>query len=164
MRNYRTVKKFANQRYRIGGVFLHQPMSRTCDYLLLHVGRYMTHDHSLQRTEGLLSANRHYRHGQLRLFEDLVVLRILRERGELRESCPHSTRLRISSGKEIPGVLVGLTRIPGKVVPYPVKIDSLPPCHQPFRIRPVKVEVPDPGILENLAPRFDPGNWSVHHH
>src|SRR6202030_2940156 len=98
-------------------------MSRTCDYLLLHVGRYMTHDHSLQGTEGFLSTNRHHRHRQLGLFENLIIFRILRERGELREPCPHATRLSISSGKEIPGVLVRLPRIGGKVVPYPVKID-----------------------------------------
>src|ERR1700733_15498939 len=100
MRNRRKVNKFANQRHRIGGLFLHQPMSRTCDYFFLHIGRNMTHDHSLLGTEGLLSTNRHHWHRQLRLFEDLIVLRILREGCELREPCPHSTRLRISGSKK----------------------------------------------------------------
>jgi hypothetical protein len=49
-------------------------------------------------TEGFLSANRHHRHRQLRLFEDLVILRILRKGGELREPGPHSTRLRNVAG------------------------------------------------------------------
>src|SRR5882762_5229938 len=106
----------------------------------------MTHDHCLEGAEGFLSTHCHHRHRQLRLFEDLVVLRILGERGKLREPSPHSTRLRVSSSKEISGGLVRLTRIAGKVVPYPVKIDTLPACHQPFRIRSMEVEVPHSGF------------------
>src|SRR6202165_2062532 len=122
----------------------------------------MTHDHSLEGTEGLLSTHRHHRHGQLRLVEDLVVLCILGKRGKLRESGPHSTWLRLSGDKEISGGLVRLTRIAGKVVPYPVKVDTLPTCHQPLRIRSMEVEVPNPGILQNLAPGIDPGDRRVH--
>src|ERR1700737_3655701 len=122
----------------------------------------MTHDHSLERTEGLLSTYRHHRHSELRLFEDLVVLRILSECGKLREPGPHSTWLRVSGGKEISGGLVRLTRIAGKVVPYPVKVNTLPPCPHPLRIRSMEVEVPNPGILQNLAPGIDPGDRRVH--
>src|ERR1700730_13439164 len=111
----------------------------------------MPHDDSLEGTEGLLSAYRHHGHSQLRLFEDLVVLRILGERGKLREPGSHSTWLRVSGGKEISGGLVRLTRIAGKVVPYPVKVNKLPTCHQPLRIRSMEVEVPNPGIVENLG-------------
>src|SRR5580704_11495146 len=99
MRHHRTVKKLTDQRDSVSRPFFHQPVSRASNDLLLHVGRYMTHDHSLQGTEGLLSANRHHRHRQLRLFEDLIILRILRESSELREPGPHSTRLSISGGK-----------------------------------------------------------------
>src|SRR5207249_5128172 len=105
----------------------------------------MTHDHCLEGTEGLLSTHRHHRHCQLRLFEDLVVLGILRERGKLREPGAHSTWLRVSGRKEISGGLVRLTRIAGKVIPYPVKVDTLSACHQPFRIRSMEVKVPNPG-------------------
>src|SRR6266581_3898796 len=80
------------------------------------------------------------------LFEDLVVLRILGECGKLREPCPHSTWLRVAGRKEISGGLVRLTRIAGTVVPYPVKVDTLPPFHQSFRIRSMEIEVPNPGI------------------
>jgi hypothetical protein len=65
----------------------------------------MTHDHSLEGTERLLPIYGDNRHGQLGLFEDLVVLRILRECGKLREPGPNSTWLRICCGKEISGVL-----------------------------------------------------------
>src|SRR6266568_2039701 len=87
----------------------------------------MTHDHRLEGAEGLLSTYRHHRHRQLHLLENLVVLRILGECGKLREPCPHSTRLRVGGRKEISGGLVRLTRVAGKVVPYPVKVDTLPP-------------------------------------
>src|SRR5882672_11239389 len=122
----------------------------------------MPHDHSLEGTEGLLSPYRHHRHSQLGLFEDLVVLRILGERGKLREPGPHSTWLRVSGGKEISGGLVRLTRIAGKVVPYPVEVNTLPACHQPFCVRSMEVEVPNAGILENLVPGINSRNWRVH--
>src|SRR6267143_3019754 len=122
----------------------------------------MTHDHCLEGAEGFLSTHCHHRHCQLRLFEDLVVLRILGERGKLREPSPHSTRLRVSGGKEISGGLVRLTRIAGKVVPYPVEVNTLPACHQPFCVRSMEVEVPNAGILENLAPGINPGDRCVH--
>jgi hypothetical protein len=80
------------------------------------------------------------------LLENLVVFGILGERSKLSEASPHSTRLRVSGGKEISGGLVRLTRIAGKIIPYPVKVDTLPACHQPFRIRSMEVEVPNPGI------------------
>src|SRR5882672_6840117 len=122
----------------------------------------MPHDHSLEGTEGLLSPYRHHRHSQLGLFEDLVVLRILGERGKLREPGPHSAWLRVCGGKEIPGGLVRLTRITGKVIPYSVKVDTFPTCHQSFRIRSMEVEVPNPGILKNPIPRINPGVRCVH--
>src|SRR5580704_16050708 len=162
MRHHRTVKKLTDQRDSVSRPFFHQPVSRASDDLLLHVGRYMTHDHSLQGTEGLLSADRHHRHSQLRLFEDLVVPRILGERGKLGEPGSHSPWLRISRGKEISGIFVWLTRIGRKVIPYPVKVEALTACHQPFRIRSVKVEMPNPGILKNFAPGVNPRNWCVH--
>src|SRR5271165_4890405 len=123
----------------------------------------MAHDHGLEGAEGLFSADRHHRHSQLRLFEDLVVLRILGERGKLREPGPHSTRLRVSGSKEVSGGIVRFTRITGKVIPYPVKVDTLPTGHQSFRIGSMKIEMPNSGILENLAPWINPGNRCVHH-
>ena len=53
----------------------------------------MPHDHGLEGAKRLLPTYRHHRHRQLRLFEDLVVLRILGESRKLREPCPHSTWL-----------------------------------------------------------------------
>src|SRR5438132_14337981 len=106
----------------------------------------MTHDHRLEGAKRLLPTYRHHRHRQLRLFEDLVVLRILGESRKLREPGPHSTWLRVSSGKKISGDLVRLTSIAGKVIPYSVKVDTLPPCHQPFCIRSMEVEVLNAGI------------------
>src|SRR5437879_11723224 len=117
----------------------------------------MTHNHSLQRTEGLLSTYRHHRHCQFRLFEDLIVLRILRESGKLREPGSHSTRLRVSGGKEISGGLVRLPSIGRKVIPTPVKVDTFPTRHRPFRTGSTKVEVPNPRIVENLAPGINSG-------
>src|SRR5207253_11478309 len=95
----------------------------------------MPHDYGLEAAKRLLPTYRHHRHRQLRLFEDLVVLSILGESRKLREPSPHSTWLRVSSGKKISGGFVGLTWIAGKVIPYSVKVDTLPPRHQPFCIR-----------------------------
>src|SRR5690242_2860934 len=120
----------------------------------------MTHDHSLHGTEGLLSTYRHHRHRQLRLFENLV-FGILGERSELSEAGPHSAWLRVGGGKEISGGFVRLTRIAGKITPYPVEVDALPACHQPFGIRSMEVEVPNPGIQENLVPGINPRDRCV---
>ena len=86
----------------------------------------MTHDDGLKGTEGLLSTYGQNRHSQLGLFEYLIVFRILRECGKLREAGPHSTGLRVSGSKEISGGLVWLTRIGRKVIPYPVKVKYAP--------------------------------------
>src|SRR5713101_424603 len=137
-------------------------MSGTCDDLFLHICRYVTHDHSLKGTERLLSTNRHHRHSQFGLFEDLVVLRILGEGGKLCEPGPHSAWLCVGRGKEISGVFVWFTWISSKVIPYPVKVDTLAACYQAFRIRSVKVEVPNSGILQNLTPRINPRNRCIH--
>src|SRR5258708_33640465 len=112
----------------------------------------MTHDHRLEGAEGLLSTYRHHRHRKLRLFENLVVLRILRESGKLREPGPHSARLRVSDGKEISGGFVGLTRIGGKIIPYYFLVSTVPGRHLPLRIRAMGDEVSDPGNLGELGP------------
>src|SRR6266581_640109 len=106
----------------------------------------MPHDYGLEGAKRLLPTYRHHRHRQLRLFEDLVVLRVLGESRKLREPGPHSTGLRVSGGIEISGGLVRLARIGGKVVPNPVTVNKLPASHQPFRIRSMEVEVPNAGI------------------
>jgi hypothetical protein len=80
----------------------------------------------------------------------------------LSEAGSHSAWLRVSGGKEISGGLVRLTRIAGKIIPYSVKVDTLPACHEAFRIRSMKVEVPNPWIQENLVPGITPGDWRVH--
>src|SRR3984893_17743658 len=118
-------------------------MSRACDDLLLHIRRYMPHDYGLEGAKRLPPTYRHHRHRQLGLFEGLVVLRILGESRKLREPGPHSTRLRVRSGKKISGDFVGPTWIAGKVIPYSVKVDTLPARHQPFCIRSIEVEVPN---------------------
>src|SRR5437660_10496121 len=122
----------------------------------------MTHDHSLHGTEGLLSTYRHHRHSQLRFFTDPVVLCVLRERRKLSEPGPHPARLRISGGKEISGGVVRLTRIAGKVIPYPVKVDTLSACHQPFRVRSTEIEVPAAGTEGSPVPAINSGDRRVH--
>src|SRR5437660_11894601 len=108
MSNRRTIKKLTNQRHCVSRSFFHQPMSRACDDLFLHVDRYITHDHSLHGTERRLSTYRHHRHSQLRLFKDLVVVRIGRESGELSEPGAHPTWSVVSGSKDIAGGLVSL--------------------------------------------------------
>src|ERR1700722_4050749 len=146
MSNRRTIKEFTNNRDCVRWSFFHQPMSRACDDLLLHVRRYMPHDYGLEGAKRLLPAYRHHRNRQLRLFEVLVVLRILGESRKLREPGPHSTWLRVSGSKKISGGFVGLTWIAGKVIPYSVKVDTLPARHQPFCIRSTEDEVPNAGL------------------
>src|SRR5258708_37012683 len=104
----------------------------------------MTHDHRLEGAEGLLSTYRHHRHRKLRLFENLVVLRILRVSGKLREPGPHSARLRVSDGKEISGGFVGLTRIGGKIISYFVGINTFPARPMPLPLRPSGREASKP--------------------
>src|SRR5258708_39812863 len=137
-------------------------MSGAGDVFFLQVDRDVTHDPRLERAEGFLAPHRHYRHGQLRLFQDLVVFCILGERGKLREAGPHSTWLRVSGCKEISGSLIGLARIAGKVVPYSVKVDTLSTCDQALRIGTVEVEMPDPTTLQNFTPWIDAGHRRVH--
>src|SRR6267154_5851794 len=122
----------------------------------------MPHEYGLEGSKRLFPTYRHHRHSQLRLFENLVVFGILGERSKLSEAGPHSAWLRVSGGKEISGDLVRLTSIAGKVIPNSVKVDTLPAGHQPFRIRSMEVEVPNPGIQENLVPGIDPRDWRVH--
>src|SRR5437870_3917522 len=97
-------------------------------------------------------------------FEDFVVLCVLRKGGELRKPSPHATGLRVRSSKRVSGGLVGLGRISSKVVPYTIKVDALTTCHQPFGIRPVKVEVPNSRVQENLIPRLDSWNRRIHYY
>src|SRR6266699_5182646 len=106
----------------------------------------MPHDYGLEGAKRLPPTYRHHRHRQLRLYEDLVVLRILGERSKLSEAGPHSAWLRVNGGKEISGGFVGPTWIAGKVIPYSVKVDTLPARHQPFCIRSREVEVPNARI------------------
>src|SRR5260370_18449306 len=138
-------------------------MSRSRNHRLLNVGRHMAHDYGLQRTEGLLTAHGQHRHQQLYLFEDFIVLRILGKGGELRKASPHSSRLRVSRRKEVSGGFVGLPWITGEVIPYAIKIDALPARHQPFPVRPMKVEVQDTRALQYLDPwsdiRQSPSVW-----
>src|SRR5260370_30821890 len=146
MRRGRQKREIKKQRSCGGGRRSQRAVSTARHDLLLHVGRYMPHDYGLEGAKRLLPTYRHHRHRQLRLFEDLVVLRILGESRKLREPGPHSTWLRVSSGKKISGGFVRPTWIARKVIPYSVKVDTLPACHQPFFIRSMEVEVPNAGI------------------
>src|SRR5580704_12304445 len=123
-------------------------MSRTRNDRLLNVGSYVAHDYGLQCAEGLLGANGKHRHGQLRLLEKFIVLRVLRKRSELRKASPHSSRLRVGCCEEVSGGFVGLAGISCEVIPYAVKIDSLTARDQPFRGRSIsmKVKIPNTGI------------------
>src|SRR5216683_6762745 len=106
----------------------------------------MPHDYGLEGAKRLLPTHRHHSHRQLRLFEDLVVLRILRESGKLREPGPHSARLRVSGGKKISGGFVGPTWIAGKVIPYSVKVDTLPAPTSRSASGPWKLKCQTPGF------------------
>ena len=82
------------------------------------------------------------------LLEDFVVLRILRKRSELREAGSHSSRLSISGGEEISSGFIRFAQIAREVVPDPVEINAFAALDQPLRIRSMKVEMPDAGILQ----------------
>src|SRR5579872_2770352 len=138
-------------------------MPRTGNDGLLNVCRNVTHDHGLQCAKGLLAPNSQHGHRQLRLLEDFIVLRVLGERSELRKAGTHSSRLRIGCSKKVSRGLVGFARITRKVVPNAIKIDTFAACNKPFRVRTMKVEMPNTRIQEYFVPWFDPGNRSVHY-
>src|ERR1700724_4922876 len=85
----------------------------------------MTHDYGLQRAERLLATHGQHGHRQLRLLECLVVLRVLRECGELRKTRSHSSGLRVVAVKKFHVASSGL---PGSPV-----ISWLPCCLAPYR-------------------------------
>src|SRR5712672_2394462 len=130
---------------------------------LSNIGRHVAHDHRLQWTKRLFSANSQYGHGQLHLFEDSVVLGVLRKSGELSEPSPHPTRLCIGGRKKVSGGLIGLRGIAAEIIPYAIEVDALTTGHKPFGVRPVKVEMPNSWIQENLIPRLRSWNRCIHH-
>ena len=83
------LKKVLDQGNRERGALLHQPVSGAGDHCFADIRRDVAHDDSLSRAKRFLAADRKYRHRQLGLLEDFVVLHILREGGELRETGPH---------------------------------------------------------------------------
>src|SRR5215470_15030855 len=121
-------------------------MPRSRNHRFLNVGGHMSHDDGLQRTEGLLPTHGQDWHQQLRLLENLVILCILRECSELRKASPHSSRLRIGRSEEVSSRLVGFAWIAREVIPNSVKIDALPAGNQLFRVRSMKIEMPDAGV------------------
>jgi hypothetical protein len=66
--------------------------------------------------------------------------------------------LRVGRGEKVSRGLVWLAWITGEVIPNAVKIDTFPPRDQPFRVRSVKVEMPDTGALQYVAPWIDSRN------
>src|SRR6267154_590202 len=160
----RRVEKVANQRHGFRRPLFHQPMPGASNDHLSNIGRHVAHDHRLQWTKRLLSAYSQYGHGQLHLLEDFVVLRVLRKSGELSEPSPHPTRLRIGGRKKVSGGLIGLGGIAGEIIPYAIEVDALTTGHKPFGVRPVKVEMPNSWIQENLIPRLDARNRCIQYY
>src|SRR6266436_6482959 len=87
----------------------------------------------------------------------------LRECGELRKTRSHSSRLRVGRGEKVSRGLVWLAWITGEVIPNAIKIDTFPARDQPFRVRSVKVEMPDTRALQYFAPWIDSRNRRVHY-
>src|SRR3984885_2804688 len=160
----RSFKKASNQRHRLHWAFFHQPMSGASNHCFSNIGCYVTHDDGLQRAEGLLSADGKHRHRELLLLKDLIVLGILRERGKLCEPGSHPSWLCVGCCEEVSGGFVRFPRIGRKIVPNSVEVDAFTSLHEPLCIGPVKVEVPDAGILQNFAPGINSRNWSIHHY
>ena len=130
------------------------------DYLS-NICCHVAHDHRLQWAKRLLSTHSQYGHGQLHLLEDFVVLGVLRKSGELGEPSPHPTRLCIGGRKKVSGGLIGLGGIAGEIIPYAIKVDALATGHKLFGVGPVKVEVPNSWIQEDLIPRLDAWNRGI---
>src|SRR5579859_5149236 len=139
-------------------------MAGASDDCLSNICRHVAHDNRLERTKRFLSADCQYGHRQLHLLEDFVVLCVLRKGSKLGEPSSHTTRLGVSCRKEVSCSLIGFGRIGCEVIPYAIKVDALTASHQPFRVGPMKVEVPNSGVQENLRPGLDPRNRCVHHH
>src|SRR5260370_36200262 len=70
-------------------------------------------------------------------------------------------RLSVSGCEEISSCLIRFARIPGEVVPNPVKVDAFSALHQSLRVRSMEIEMPDTWVLKDLIPRIDAGNWSI---
>src|SRR5580700_6047069 len=118
------LEKTANQSNGFGRSFFHQPMSRPFHNGFLNIGRNVAHDYGLQRTERLLATHSQHGDRQLSLFEDLVVLRVLRESGELRKARSHSSWLCVGRREKVSRGLIWLAGIAGEVIPNAVKINT----------------------------------------
>src|SRR5229473_5755009 len=160
----RRVEEVANQHHGFRRPLFHQPMPGASNDHLSNIGRHVAHDLRLLWTKRLLSAYSQHGHGQLHLLEDFVVLRVLRKSGELSEPSPHPTQLRISGRKKVSGGLVGLGGIAGEIIPYAIEVDALTTGHKPFGVGPVKVEMPNSWIQENLIPRLDARNPGIQYY
>src|SRR5258707_14297713 len=92
---------------------------------LSNIGRHVAHDHRSQWTKRLFSANSQYGHGQLHLFEDSVVLGVLRKSGELSEPSPHPTGLCMGGRQKVSGGLMGLRRSADDIILYAFEVEWL---------------------------------------
>jgi hypothetical protein len=61
-------------------------------------------------------------------------------------------------------LVAGLGGIAGEIIPYAIEVDALTTGHKPFGVRPVKVEMPNSWIQENLIPRLDARNRGIQHY
>ena len=96
--------------------------------------------------------------------KDLVVLGVLRERGELLEGVVHVARPRVERGVMLARRLVDRLRIGRQLVVEAVEIDALAALDQPVDVRPAEIEMPQQRAFEDLVPRPDAGQRRVDHH
>src|SRR5438270_9496591 len=81
--NLRRVEEGANKRHGFRWALFHQPMPGASDDRLSNIGRNVPHDHCLERTKRLFSADSKYGHRQLAALENFIILCVLRKSSEL---------------------------------------------------------------------------------
>src|SRR5215469_14703842 len=113
--------------------------------------------------KGLLTSYSQYRHGQLRLLENLVVFGVLGESCELSKTGAHSAGLGVGRCKEVSGGFIRLAAVAREVIPDTVEIDALAASDKPLCVGAVKMEMPDAGIEQDFIPRLNSGDRSVHY-
>ncbi len=98
----------------------------------------------------------------VRFNQDLVVCGVLGKGLEVLEAGVHGPGLGVLGGVKGAGGFVGLPGVAGEVVPDAVEVDALAAGDEAVLVRALEREVPEAMVLDDVVPRGNAGDGSVH--